>query len=69
MIKHYLGHKFIKRKNEKEHCLICIECNLNVYYLYETFESKFIFVFHDEKYNECKLNISCDEIFIKKLLE
>lgn len=72
IIRNFLGHKFIKRVTETgyEHHLICIECGLNSYYLVELVGSGQIpFLCIDECGTIVTLNISCDEVFIKKLLE
>lgn len=67
MIKHFLGHKLIQRVNQNEKCLVCIECKLYVYNIID-FNDKFYY-FPNEESIASILNISCDEVIIKKLLE
>jgi hypothetical protein len=67
MIKHFLGHKFIERTNSP-YFIICIECNSIAYY-----NDDFTKIYTIELVNggviQAILNISCDEVIIKKLLE
>ena len=72
IIRNFLGHKFIKRTSEAgyEHHLICVECGLTSYFMIELVgKGEVPFLCIDNFGKVLALNISCDEVFIKKLLE
>lgn len=64
MIKHFRGHKFLLKESSIDY-YVCVECGVYAYKYIHTINNFYIYV---EGYATF-LDISCDEVMIKKLLE